>query len=231
MDSPKEKVVSILRQLSGDKMDEKTMNEQEEQELDAFGAEIQKATEYLKEKEETKELEPADNHYDSVMTNEPSPTPPEPASVSPQSPDSLELSMTYSAISDENEFVHGAAFSSPRATFHADSAMESVVQIHDLLIRKDNSLFFIVDPDEDDSDIETPLNSEELSEERKQTEYQTQLTVSLSTHSPVPSGSTSSTNEPSSPPTAGSTSSQKRKRKRAKLKRAVSDRGNTFAIK
>lgn len=230
MDSPKEKVVSILRQLSGDPMDEKNMNEKEEQDLDAFGAEIQKATKYLMEKEETKQAEPVDSIYDSTNTNEPSPSPPEPASISPQSPDSFELSVTYSAISGENEYIHGAAFSSPRATFHADSAMESVVKIHDLLIKKDNSLFFIVDPD-DDSDIDTPLNSEELSEERKQSEYQTQLTVSLSVHAPVPSASAGSETNPTSPSTSSRTSRKRKRGKTAKLKRVKSDRGNTFAIK
>eukprot|EP01084_Bolivina_argentea_P073008 132514_1 len=131
--------------------------------LDEFQIEIQKVTNFVNE-----EKEPTNGDTNTQFT------------PSMQSMTS-DLSVSYSDISDNTPYIHGAALSSPKADFHRTSniILEDVVEIHDLLTKRDHTLFFIADSDDDsfndninnnnnnhsDSD-EIFLNDEELSEQR-----------------------------------------------------------------
>eukprot|EP01083_Nonionella_stella_P179938 640244_1 len=129
-----------------DSAESEVLQQQDEIELDEFQAEIQQVTNFVKdhdEKEEeieTNDLSPANmdsNHapYSSINTYTPSMT-------------STELSVSYSHISDESSYIHGAAFSSPKAAF-GESAIPAVVEIHDLLTTRHHTLFFVPDSDDE----------------------------------------------------------------------------------
>ena len=178
-------------------MSEAKLEEDEEDDLDEFEQEIQNVTNLLNDPKETEETSTKlVDSYEELSAISPSPEP--------------EASVSYSTLSEDAPYVHGATFSSPRVTFHSESAIQTVVEIHDLLIRRDQTLFFIADS-EDDSDSD--LDADDLSQERKV--HDVELDV-------VQEHNASSKD----------TKSQKRtKRKKRKLKRTASEQKAMFAIK
>ena len=203
----------------------------DEEELNKFQIEIQKVTNFVADPDKAKEEEEKElnrvESSDNVDTNAGLPYTPTLTST--------ELSVSYSDISDDQPYVHGAMLSAPTATFHRESAIPTVVEIHDLLTTRDQTLFFIADSDDDCSDSDLIMNDEELSEQRKKHEH-VQLSPITEDGQLSPKGmnSTASTKRMSSRMMVQSLVEKKKnrhKKKEDKLKKSLSERGLTFAIR
>ena len=146
--------------------EEDKLDNQDEEELNRFQIEIQKVTHFVQDPEKAKEEEEKEmNEMDSsddANNNDNAGTP------YIRTPTLTQSSVSYSEISGDTPYIHGAMLSSPKAQFHRESAIPTVVEIHDLLTTRDQTLFFIADSDDDDrSDSDLIMNDEELSEQRK----------------------------------------------------------------
>ena len=184
--------------LSEDNDVEENMSPQGAEELERFNLAIEKVTEFVQNPEE-KQLGTTSTTTMTKLQSASMNTPTE-VSVSYQS---------YSEITDDATYIHGAAFSSPQAEFH-ENAIPDVIGIHDLLATHDQTLYFIADSDNESDGDNQVLNDEELSEERKQNE----LKISRIN-------------------TFRKSIKQKLnlKTRKSKLKRSLSERGLTFAIR
>lgn len=174
-------------------------SEYDEAKLDEFTVEIQKVTNFVnntKEKEE-KQL----NGMDSME--------------SPSIDSNEESVASYSAVSDDVSYIHGAQYSEPKARFHSDSAIPDIVAIHDLLTMRHQTLFFIAESDDESKHNDLVLNDEELSEERKKNDANQYI----------------SNDEEQKQQNQNIPKKKKNKKRISKLKRSLSERGLIFAIR
>lgn len=180
--------------------DENILSEDEAEELENFHVAIEKVTNFVQSTEE-KQLERMETETIATTTS----------LNSPSIDSSAEPSVSYSEITDDDSYVHGAAFSSPKAEFN-DSAIADVIDIHDLLRTRDQTLYFIADSDQSDMDNndndDQTLNDEELSEERRMNELKISRIDSIR-----------------------KSIKKKRKKRQSKLQKSLSERGLTFAIR
>ena len=209
--------------------DEEPLDENEEKELDTFQIEIERVTKFVTNpdaarEEEQKELNGIDRTLTTTTTSTELTT-----STIPTTPSmtSTELSVSYSDISDDTPYIHGAMLSAPKSEFHRESAIQTVVEIHDLLITRDQTLFFIhSDDDEENSGSELIMNDEELSEQRKKFDG---LSVIDETSLPVIKPKNSKRLSSSKAKVAKKI--KKRAKRQNKLQKSLSERGLTFAIR
>ncbi len=193
-----------------------TQQEDDTARLDEFQIEIQKVTDFVKDS----------NTGTSKKVDEKDPL--SPSITSMTTPSDLSVSGSYSYISDDKPYIHGAALSSPKAEFH-QSAIPDVVEIHDLLTTRDQTLFFIADSD--DSENENPhyaqnsnhsdsdelfLKDTELSQERRKKKADEKLQT---------------INEDNKKKQNHKKQSKKIKKHKSKLQQSLSERGLTFAIR
>lgn len=214
-------------------MSEEEGSQNDEEELNKFQIEIQKVTNFVVDPEKAIEEEKNElNRVESTDNIDNSPGLPYTPSLTHTS---TELSVSYSDISDDQTYVHGAMFSAPKAEFHRESAIPTVVEIHDLLTTRDQTLFFIADSDEDQhSDSDLIMNDEELSEQRKKHEGVGLSPITENGQLSPKSMNSGSTKRMSSRMMVQSLVEKKKnrhKKKEDKLKKSLSERGLTFAIR